>query len=188
MSESAEPLIPKFDPGRPTKYRKEYDEEIIRFAREGCPETDTVTIEHFADHFDVVIQTLRNWVSEHPSFLAAFTRANEIAKRRMVDIASRNFIMTGDKRFTDKSYLTIMRNRFGYDDKSRVRICENSDQSKKTLTERTLNIIEKMLSGDLSLEDGRLALDAFKIAIEIENESKLRPLVEEYKAKMEHKK
>lgn len=55
--------------GRPTDYDPKYCELVVELAKQGRG------IAEWADNIDVCIQTIRNWKSEHPEFLAATNRA-----------------------------------------------------------------------------------------------------------------
>lgn len=55
--------------GRPSKYKPEYCETVIELGKQGD------SIAQMASYFDVTRQTLENWASEHPEFLAALNRA-----------------------------------------------------------------------------------------------------------------
>lgn len=60
--------------GRPTDYRPEYCERVIELGRAGKSHAQ------IAADLDVARQTLRNWAEEHPEFLAAITRARDLAQ------------------------------------------------------------------------------------------------------------
>lgn len=87
--------------GRPTDYREEYCEGIIRFfskplvrklkktirTRTGAVIEEEVevpneppTIESYSKSIGVVTTTIVAWTEKHPEFLAAYTRAKEIQK------------------------------------------------------------------------------------------------------------
>ncbi|QIC52902.1 putative terminase small subunit [Brucella phage EF4] len=55
--------------GRPTLYRPEYCETVIELGKQGD------SLAQMAAHFDVSRQTIENWASDHPEFLAALSRA-----------------------------------------------------------------------------------------------------------------
>ena len=60
--------------GRPTEYRPEYDDLIVERAQEGACFTE------FAAEVGVSRQTLHNWKKAHPSFLDAYTRAEQVGE------------------------------------------------------------------------------------------------------------
>lgn len=82
--------------GRPTKYRKEYCDEILDyFGRPPYVEvtrtnpktgmeyterqaTDLPTVERFASELGVAVSTVYQWTHEHPEFSEAFTRARQM--------------------------------------------------------------------------------------------------------------
>jgi len=55
--------------GRPTLYKEEYCEEIVKCLRSG------LGFNSFADSIDVCVDTLNEWAKVHPEFSAAKKRA-----------------------------------------------------------------------------------------------------------------
>lgn len=58
--------------GRPTKYDPAYCEQIVEFCRQGY------SITAFAAHIGVCRDTISEWVSTHPDFSVAVSRAKAI--------------------------------------------------------------------------------------------------------------
>lgn len=56
-------------PGRPSRFRRDFCDEIVEFCREGR------SISEYADHIDVSRATLNNWAAQHAEFLEALSRA-----------------------------------------------------------------------------------------------------------------
>jgi hypothetical protein len=54
--------------GRPTKYKKEYNEQAAKLCKLGATDVQ------LADFFNVTEKTLNNWKSEHPSFLQSLKK------------------------------------------------------------------------------------------------------------------
>ena len=54
--------------GRPTKYKKEYDEQAAKLCRLGATDVQ------LADFFGVTEKTLNNWKHEHPRFLQSLKK------------------------------------------------------------------------------------------------------------------
>lgn len=65
--------------GRPTKYRKVYDEQVYKLALLGA------TDEQIADFFEISVQTLHNWVSRHTGFLEARKRGKLVADANVAE-------------------------------------------------------------------------------------------------------
>lgn len=172
--------------GRPTNYKTEYDEMLVEFARNGMPDSYCVTVEHMADYFNTHKAVLYEWVIKHQTFADAFSRAREITRIRMVNYACENMIMRGGDKFNEKTFDLIMRNKFGYKDKTFLRLASMIKSG--TMAERATNVLNGVATGVISIEDAKGLMDIFAGAINIENESELRPLVEELKSKMESKK
>jgi len=59
--------------GRPTEYKKEYDEQAEKLCKLGAIDTE------LADFFNVSEQTINTWKKKHPSFLESIKRGKEIA-------------------------------------------------------------------------------------------------------------
>ena len=59
--------------GRPTKYKKEYDELVFKYCLLG------VTDEQLADLLDVDVATINRWKNEHPEFCASIRKGKEDA-------------------------------------------------------------------------------------------------------------
>ena len=54
--------------GRPTNYKKEYDEQAYKLCLLGA------TDKEMADFFNVKEQTINNWKKNHPSFFESIKR------------------------------------------------------------------------------------------------------------------
>lgn len=172
--------------GRPTKYKPEYDEEIIKYAKEGEAPANCLTVEKFADHFDVVVSTLYEWSHENPSFSKAFKRAMEIARNRFVDFGLNHLILNKESHFFEKTYNTILRNKFGYEDKTFVHLPHIAKA--KGIVRKAEMVLESLLAGTISLEDTDRLMNIFKNAINVENEAELRPIVEQLQEELEARK
>ena len=94
--------------GRPTKYKKEYCEEMLKFfniphirvdyktfinKKTGEPETIEVerpnslpTFEKFACNIDVCTDTLQEWKKVHPEFSVSFRKCQQLQKDMLVDL------------------------------------------------------------------------------------------------------
>lgn len=59
--------------GRPSLYKPEFCEEVIRLGVEGKGRAQIAAV------LDVTRDTLDNWAADHPEFLRAMTRARELA-------------------------------------------------------------------------------------------------------------
>ena len=95
--------------GRPTKYRKQYCEDIIKFFDIPATTLKSVpvitkfgtelkkievanplpTIEGFARKLGVMTETIVNWAKEYPEFFTAYTRAKSMSK----EILNQNALM-----------------------------------------------------------------------------------------------
>ena len=55
--------------GRPSKYKKEFCEQVVEFCRDGS------TFEEFASEIGVCVETINEWARKKPEFSAAKKRA-----------------------------------------------------------------------------------------------------------------
>lgn len=75
--------------GRPTDYRPEMCDQVVELGRQGKSHAQ------IAASLDVARQTLRNWADEHPEFLAAITRAKDLAQAWFEDMGQSGLVMQG---------------------------------------------------------------------------------------------
>jgi hypothetical protein len=59
--------------GRPTKYKEEYNDQVIKLCRLGA------TDKEIADFFDVKEQTVNNWKKSEPSFFESLKKGKVIS-------------------------------------------------------------------------------------------------------------
>lgn len=64
-------------PGRPTKYKPEYDDQVYKLCLLGATDED------LADFFNVAVQTIFNWTEKHGGFLEARKRGKEEADAKV---------------------------------------------------------------------------------------------------------
>lgn len=69
----------KVGSGRPSKYKKEYDEQARKLCLLGYIDTQ------LADFFGVAEATIHNWKIEHPSFLESLKAGKCVADASVVD-------------------------------------------------------------------------------------------------------
>lgn len=108
--------------GRPSKYKEEYNEQLIAHMSQG------LSFETFAAVIDVNVDTLHEWAKVHPSFSdskkVAFTK-NQLFYERM------GIAMMAGK--IDKASAVVwifnMKNRFGWRDKKEI-FNDNPDHNK----------------------------------------------------------
>lgn len=61
------------NPGRPTKYKEEFNEQVEKLCRLGATDID------IADFFDIAESTVYEWKNEYPEFSEAIKRGKVIA-------------------------------------------------------------------------------------------------------------
>lgn len=121
--------------GCPSSYVPEYCEQIIELGKDGK------SIVQFANHFQVVKNTLDNWAKEFPEFLIAFTRAKQLSQEWWENTAQTHMIETsGGTRINHGVWSRSMAARFpdDYREKSTVAL-EGGDPNKPVKQDFTLN-------------------------------------------------
>ena len=83
MTEESNPV------GRPTLYRPEYCERVIELGRKGKSPAQ------IAADLDVARATLVLWAEAHPEFMAAFTRARDLAQAWFEDKGQEGMFIPG---------------------------------------------------------------------------------------------
>lgn len=100
--------------GRPTKYKKEYCEQIKEFMSKG----ESLTA--FAAEIEVVKDTLYEWEKVHPEFSDAIKIARQKCQRWW-ETQSRMGLHTGrGEGFSQAQWIFNMKARFGYRDKQEI--------------------------------------------------------------------
>ena len=110
--------------GRPTKYKKEYCEELIMHMEQGF------SFESFAGKIKTCKQTIYNWLDLYPEFLDAKNIAFEASrlfweKCGIVGVwHNEEYDSQGRKTYSQKlnssAWIFNMKNRFGWTDKKEV--------------------------------------------------------------------
>lgn len=59
--------------GRPTSYKKQYNEQVRKLCLLGATDTE------IADFFEVSLATINNWKHDHPKFLESIKKGKDIA-------------------------------------------------------------------------------------------------------------
>lgn len=122
----------KRPPWRPTKWRKEYNEMIVKFFEQIQKQPYTIhydklqkphhilkplpTLESFAHSIDVDVDTLENWAKDEkkfPGFFGSFARAKEIQKNLIIVRAEAGASNAGFATF-------LLKNNHGMKEKSEV--------------------------------------------------------------------
>jgi hypothetical protein len=118
--------------GRPTKYDPSFCVDVIDFGAAGDSKTQ------IAVKLGVVRQTLENWMTEHPEFLDAMTRARELSLAWW-ETQGRLGIW-GGKGFNGSAFAFQMTNRFKDDYKLRHEV--SGDPENPIVTEVVRRIVD----------------------------------------------
>ena len=108
-------MADKSEVGRPTKYKPEYCELIVKMAQEGASFT-----EFRAAIGGVTRQTLHNWKDAYPAFLDAYTRAETVGEA-FWDRQMRTDLMYS-KEVNAPLVKLYFANRFGWSDKTESKV------------------------------------------------------------------
>lgn len=100
--------------GRPSKYKPEYCEMLIKYMAQGY------SFEAFAGIVRTTKQTIYTWTEEFPEFLDAkeegFARSREFWEKQAID-GLWNIQGEGSRNLNNTAWVFNMKNRFGWRDK-----------------------------------------------------------------------
>lgn len=101
---------------RPTKYKKEFCEKLVKHLSDGF------SFESFAGLVDVCEDTIYEWCNKHPEFSEAKKRG--YAKNRLwwETQGNGNLLTDKNKSFNSTVWIFNMKNRHGWRDKKEVEI------------------------------------------------------------------
>lgn len=116
---------------RPTKYKKEYCDKVVKMMRKG------MSIEEVCYELEIAKQTFYNWCDTHPEFMDA--------KKRGVDFSCGWWKKQGrenlkEKEFNATLFYMNMKNRFGWADKQETKQETSSKIEIKVDKQSDLNI------------------------------------------------
>ena len=106
---------PKVHTGRPTKYKKEFCQKLIKHMAEG------LSFEAFAGEVGVSLDTIYNWAKEHPEFSEA-KKTGTSKCRAFWEKMGRNGAGGKLKGFQGGTWIFNMKNRFSWVDKQEVTV------------------------------------------------------------------
>lgn len=120
--------------GQPTKYREEYCEQIIEHMGTG------LSFESFAGEIGVSFETLYEWCRRHEKFSEA-KKIGLAANLRYMERISRQATLGGIKGFIPPLWIFTMKNRFGWQDRTKVVAEMSGDAKKARLTEQEIEFL-----------------------------------------------
>ncbi|AEY69675.1 putative terminase small subunit [Brucella phage V_19] len=128
--------------GRPTLYRPEYCETVIELGKQGD------SLAQMAAHFDVSRQTIENWASDHPEFLAALSRA-KVHCQAWWEKAGREGMFLGGGGFNAAVWKKSMEARFREDYTERQEVHQTGTmEHKHSIGEMTDEDLAKVIAGE----------------------------------------
>ncbi len=108
MSKARRGLNSKHPGGRPSKYKQEYGEMLIRHCKEGG------FIERFACQIDVTVETLLAWTEKHPEFSESYKKARKAQEAHFLELGYG--LATGQVKGQVAAWCFMMKNMFGWRD------------------------------------------------------------------------
>jgi hypothetical protein len=103
--------------GRPTRYKKEYCDQVIQFMAEG------LSFEAFAGELGVSKECLYRWCDVHPEFMLAKKKGQ--AKSRKFYESMARAMAAGKLKGSAAMLIFIMKNRLNWTDKQELSANEN---------------------------------------------------------------
>lgn len=154
-------------PGQLTKYKPEYDEEIIRLASE----TIKNHMYRIAVKWEVHVDTLHEWRKVHPSFSEAYTRARNIQNSFLIDLV----IDSVSDRNANAQALNMLMLQLGNMSKDRqLRL----DVSGNTLAEKANSIMNELRNGKMTATEFSSVMSGISTAAKIDEVTDLRDKLE----------
>jgi len=133
-------FIPSNPEGRPSGYKPEYCELIVKHMGEGN------SIISFSFLVDAHVDTIYNWCKKHDEFFSAFKRA-KAAEQLWYEKTGKNAMNGEIANFNSAVYIFHMKNKFQWTDRPQeIKVTHAIEQSKK-LSEIDTSVIEGYLAG-----------------------------------------
>lgn len=153
--------------GRPTLYKEEYCEDIVRLAKKG------VNLYLIAEQFEVTKTSLLEWKKVHKRFSVAYTRASNIlmgltVKKVEDNIDNKNFNANGARLVWAQHNL------------AEQRALQISGLGQGTLLQRGEAILQSVAEGNLTADEFQKSVTALSQLAKIEEVTELREKLEKY--------
>lgn len=162
--------------GRPPKYREEYCQMILDMGKEGCH------VYEMAMRLDVSKECLYEWARKHPIFSDAFSRARQYSKAWLINEARNNM---SNKCYQPK--LTEWVGRFLHDFRPSGTVNLPSMREATTLKGKAEAVLAALSADEITPDEGRQCMETIKVALTIEQEEEIRPMMEKLQEMMEKK-
>jgi len=155
--------------GRPSKYKVEYDEEIIVLA--------SATIKNhmyrIAAMWDVCVETLHEWRRVHKTFSEAYARARGFQNAFLIDLV----INSSTDRNSNAQALNILILQLGNMAKDRQLMLEIEGD---TLSEQAQSIIKNLRGGKMTASEFSSVMSGISTASKIDEVTELRDKVKQF--------
>ncbi len=161
--------------GRPTKYKHEYYEDVIRLMGKGFTKAMVCA------EWDITEDTFYAWKKEGAvkgGITLNFSEAVRVGESRLKAFMDLQGLENmGNKFYNDRLYQLMRRNMFHEGDDSKVRI---RGLVGKSLTEKTDAIYKAIEDGELSTAQVQSLMNGFAQAASIEERTELKALLEKF--------
>lgn len=160
--------------GRPTKYRKQFCEDLIVYISvnpyEGLfnPTEDEPpkipkfpTIQAFANSIGVCMDTIRTWKGKHADFLGSVKKAECYQAQYLIEAASAGFIDRGFSVFMAKNLTE-------WNDRGKSDYVNSSFQELEKTSDRIEKVLSEVAGGSLSLEQGTKLMAMIRTQIDVD--------------------
>jgi hypothetical protein len=160
--------------GAPSKYKPEYDEQIIELAK-------SKTMYSIAAKWNVCFDSLQEWQRVHPTFSSAYKRARTIQTARLLEDMYEN---AGNREYNHQIAALLLTHVARL---SNSRMVQVDGMSKGTLNDKANRILESVERGNLTADEVSKLTSAVAQATKIEEITNVREELNAIKEKMKDK-
>jgi hypothetical protein len=130
-------------------------------------------IAHFCKEAEISETTFFNWVDIYPEFKAAYRVAKDICKTHYEDIAIQGLT---DSNFNTTLWTVLMRNKFGYTDKRKIKI--NNLAKSDDMLEAFKTILAEIQSGKLTTDEANHLVGMLAVGVKISENTSMAKDIE----------
>lgn len=164
--------------GRPSNYNPEFHpQEIIKLMKE-----QGYTSVQVVRDWEIDISTLHEWLSVHPEFSKAYTRAKQYRRAWWVDQGQRGLFTYDDQKFDSRLFGMMMK----YDginlDERIVKLPELANC--KTFSEQSTVICGALACGRITVKEAQGYVDVIATCAKIEEVTELKQKLKEIEEKL----
>lgn len=168
--------------GRPTKYKKEYNQQIIDHMKAGKAAVE------FAANIGVTEKTLFIWIEKNPSFLQSYELGRTLLLSHTVKTLRENMLSyKGGPKLNMVAYTKLMKIGLGkdyyhdylsHDPSMKIKFKEKGD-----LTDKMETVLQAFIEGKLTDDQFNSILNAFKSISDIKYNEQIEPILQKAQKK-----